>query len=352
MDHMDIFSGDAFSLVSMVAAINNIDYVPGRAGECAFVGTAEGVATNTVTIERKGVSLSLIQSSARGGPSPQEGGDKANIRPVSIPQVKLESTIGADQIQGVRQFGTVDQLVSAQSVVNGRLGKMQSRFDLTLEHQRLGALQGLIKDADGSTMCDLFELFGATQHVVDMDLSGLASDSVDLRIQCQRLARFVRRNAKMVVPSTALVRVFCGDTFFDQLISREDVKRTFLQTDEQRARLGQNYAFGSFEYGGIVWENYRGTDDGKDSGDVGGAVQATVGVAPDEAIAFLTGVPGLYAEYYAPADFMETANTIGLPRYAKLATDPKWNRWVELHVQMNPLPLCLRPQTLIKLTAS
>jgi hypothetical protein len=36
---------------------------------------------------------------------------------------------------------------------------------------------------------------------------------------------------------------------------------------------------------------------------------------------FPVGVPGLLWQYNAPADFVETANTIGLPRYAKQAMD-------------------------------
>ena len=51
---------------------------------------------------------------------------------------------------------------------------------------------------------------------------------------------------------------------------------------------------------------------------------------------------------YAPADFVETANTIGLPRYAKQAVDQQFARWVMLHVQSNPLPICTRPRVLIK----
>ena len=49
-----------------------------------------------------------------------------------------------------------------------------------------------------------------------------------------------------------------------------------------------------------------------------------------------------------PADFVETANTIGLPRYAKQAVDQQFARWVMLHVQSNPLPICTRPRVLIK----
>ena len=37
-----------------------------------------------------------------------------------------------------------------------------------------------------------------------------------------------------------------------------------------------------------------------------------------------------------------------LPRYAKQAVDQQFARWVMLHVQSNPLPICTRPRVLIK----
>jgi hypothetical protein len=40
--------------------------------------------------------------------------------------------------------------------------------------------------------------------------------------------------------------------------------------------------------------------------------------------------------------------TIGLPRYAEQAVDQQFARWVMLHVQSNPLPICTRPRVLIK----
>jgi hypothetical protein len=62
---------------------------------------------------------------------------------------------------------------------------------------------------------------------------------------------------------------------------------------------------------------------------------------------FPVGVPGLFRQYNAPADFVETANTIGLPRYAKQAVDQQFARWV-MHVSSSeasredPLPSCPR----------
>jgi hypothetical protein len=72
MEHMDIFNDDAFSLISMTAAINEVDHVPGRAGEMAFVGAGEGIRTTTATFERIGTTLSLVSTSPRGGVAPKE----------------------------------------------------------------------------------------------------------------------------------------------------------------------------------------------------------------------------------------------------------------------------------------
>ena len=48
--------------------------------------------------------------------------------------------------------------------------------------------------------------------------------------------------------------------------------------------------------------------------------------------------------------FNETVNTLGLPIYAKQESR-KFDRGTDLHTQSNPLPLCLRPSVLVKVTA-
>lgn len=347
MNHFDIFNDDAFSLVSMVAAINEVDHVPGRAGQLAFAGAGEGVATHSVSIESKADVLTLIQTSQRGAPSEKQGvPGKRLLKSVHIPHIKLEDSIQAASVIGVREFGSTDQLRSVQTVINSQLGLMAQRMDLTLEHHRLGALKGEILDADGSTLTDLFELFGKTEKTFSLGLDEAPSeDAFDsaIRVKCQQIDRYIRRSAKMPLPTGARVWALCGDNFFDHFVENPTVKEVFKDTASQERRFGDNYAFGIFEFGGIAWENYRGTDDGEESTEGG-----TVGIHKDECRFFLTGVPGLYREFYAPADFMETVNSLGLPRYAKLAPDTRFNQYVEVHVQTNPLPLCMRPQTLCK----
>jgi Phage major capsid protein E len=63
---------------------------------------------------------------------------------------------------------------------------------------------------------------------------------------------------------------------------------------------------------------------------------------------FPVGMPGLFRQHNASADFVEIANTIGPPRYARQAGDQQFARWVMLHVQPNPLPICTPPRVLIK----
>lgn len=337
---MDIFNDDAFGLVSMVAAINNIDNIPGRAGQLAFAGVGEGVNTITVAIESRAEALALIQTSPRGAPAPQERQDKAKIFNVSIPQIKDESTIGANQVQGVRQFGSSNVLEGVQSVVNKQLVKITRKMDLTLEHHRLGSLKGVIRDADGSSLLDLYDTFG----VVRADDFNFDLDNVNANVRetCQAVARYMVRNAKMTLPTTYKIWGFAGDVFFDKLINHKSVKEVFQNWNAAEQRLGANYAQGVYYFAGIFFENYAGTDDQTND------FEGTVGIEPEECRFFLTGVPGLYAEYFAPADFWDTVNTIGLPRYSRIAMDDDMQRWVKLHVQMNPLPLCLRPKTLVR----
>jgi hypothetical protein len=349
--HPDFYNSDAFSLVTLTTLINSQEHVPGRAGELAFAGIGEGVNTTSVDVEVSAEgALALVQTSTRGGPAPSNGQDKRKVIAVNIPHIKLEEGIGAHQIQNVRQFGSMNTLRGARGVLDGQILKQTRRHDLTLENHRLGALKGIIRDADGSTLLDLFALFGVSApDAIDFDVAfgtGSAETVEAVRIKCQEISRHMTRNVKAVMPSSAKVWGFAGDNFFDKLIESTSVKGIWDGWQKAEQHLGGNYAHGVYEMGGVFFENYRGTDDQTRES------AGTVGIAPDECQFFLTGVPGLYEEYYAPADFMETVNTLGLPRYAKVAPTDNMNRGVTLHTQQNPLSLCTRPLTLIKGTST
>ena len=58
-------------------------------------------------------------------------------------------------------------------------------------------------------------------------------------------------------------------------------------------------------------------------------------------------MPGLFRTYYAPADYIETVNTIGRRLYAKQYDMPN-GKGVHLDTQMNALNICTRPKVLIQ----
>ena len=90
-----------------------------------------------------------------------------------------------------------------------------------------------------------------------------------------------------------------------------------------------------FVYGGILFEEYPGT----------------VGTVPfieaGAAYFFPVGAPGLFTTSFAPADYIETVNTVGLPYYAKQQV-MDFDKGVMLNTQSNPLCLCTRPMCLVR----
>jgi hypothetical protein len=141
------------------------------------------------------------------------------------------------------------------------------------------------------------------------------------------------------MPFTGL-HAFCGDNFFDDLLAHSEVRETFTGWSEAQilrdGYIGPNRSsYGIFEFGGIVWENYRGS--------VGG----TGFINTDKCHIFPMGVPGLFKSVYAPADYVETVNTMGQRLYSRQYQMPN-GKGVNLDVQMNALQYCSRPKALIK----
>lgn len=134
----------------------------------------------------------------------------------------------------------------------------------------------------------------------------------------------------------------CGNTFWDNFIKHPSVVHAFERWQDGpnggaffRDQAGAGNIAG-FEFGDVTWWNYRGH------------IGNTYFVPPKTAIMFPIGVPDLFLCHYAPADFMETVNTIGKPVYAK--QEPmRFNMGIELHSQSNPLHVLTRPGAVIQL---
>lgn len=333
---LDIFKEDAFGVVPLTDAINNIKFVPGRIGELGLF-QASSIATTSLAIEQKDGLLSLVAPSPRGGPGSTMDKTKRNLRSFLVPHFELNDAVMAEEVQGVRAFGSESQTEMVMGKVAERMGILSQSLAATEEYARVGAVKGIVTYAD-STSLNLFTEFGVSQiGEIDFDLDNASAVEGALRKKCAGVVRSIADELGGT-PFTG-VHAFCGDAFFDDLIANPEVRETYLGwTAAQELRGGYingvGSSYGAFPFGGIMWENYKG------------AVGGTTFVETDKCHLFPTGVPGLFRSYYAPADYIETVNTMGQRLYAKQYDMPN-GKGINLDVQMNALQICTRPRTLL-----
>lgn len=330
------FELDAFNMVSLTKAINLLPNNYGRLRELnLFPG--KGVTTRTVVVEEQNGVLNLLKTMPVGSPGQTSAHGKRKARSFIIPHIPLDDVVLPEDYQSVRAFGSESEVETVARLINDRLQAMRNKHAITLEWLRMGALKGLILDADGSTLYDLYTEFGITAKTVDF---GLDVNTTNVLTKCLEVVRHIEDN--LMGETMTGVRCLCSSEFFDALITHPNVEDAFKYHAEAAIRLGEDTRKG-FRFGGILFEEYRG--------------QATDGdgnlrrfIAANEAHAFPEGTMNTFETLFAPADFIETANTIGLELYAK--QEPrKFGRGIDLHTQSNPLPICYRPGVLVKCTA-
>lgn len=332
MASMDIFTSNAFSMVSLTAALNDVPHIPGRLGQMGLFEEA-GVATTTVAIENQANTLALVPTTPRGAPPTQNTPDRRTLRNLDVVRLAMSDNIMADEVQSIRAFGSEDSTKTLQSEVTRRQARIAQLFDATLEHFRIGAIKGIVVDSDGTTQLhNLFTIFGvAAQTEVGFDLAAASPASGALRTDCSAVIRTIEDELGGLPYSG--IHAMCSATFFDALIAHTETRESFVH--QEGFRLRERTARRELFFGGITFEEYRGK------------VGAIDYIADDKCRIFPTGVPGNFITRFGPADYNDTVNTIGLPRYARTFADPK-GRFQELEVQSNPLVICTRPRTLVQ----
>lgn len=337
--HMDVFNSDAFSLVHMSRAIEKMQTVPTYLGGLGIFDE-EGVPTDIVSIEQKGETLSLIPTSQRGTEPPMSSTDKRTMRNFSIPRVAKSDQAFAREIQGVRAFGTESELETAIRMIAQKQTKLMREHALTMEYHRLGALQGILYDADGSTVLynyfTEFSITPPTEIDFDLDNASPASGALKNKIAAAKRAA-IRALGGAYVPGVTQFLWLCGDTFYDQFTAHPEARETYKNWEAASALRGSvGSVFGDFSFGEMNWHNYQGTDD-----------NSTVAIGATKARLVVRGVPGLYRRFNGPGESFETVNTIGRPIYSQLIRDEKRNQWVQPEIFSYPLHICTRPEVLL-----
>jgi len=330
------FANDAFNMVALTAAINKLPNLYGRLEQLNLM-PAEGIRTRTVVIEEQNGVLNLLPTRPVGAPGTVGVTGKRKVRSFVVPHIPHDDVVLPEEVQGLRAFGSENELETIANLMARKLQTMRNKHAITLEHLRMGALKGVILDADGSTLYNLYTEFGITPKVVNF---ALTSNTTEVLTKVLEVKRHIEDNLMGEIMTG--VMCLCSPEFFDALVTHPKVKEAY-QFYLRTQQLGEDYRT-RFYFGGVTFEEYRGQ-----ATDANGVVRRFI--AEGEAHFFPVGTANTFRTFFAPADFNETASTIGLPLYAK--QEPrKFDRGTDLHTQSNPLPICLRPEVLVRATKS
>lgn len=336
MPSMDIFNDDAFGVVSLTAAINKRNYRPGQISATG-VFAEDGVTTTTIYVEQRDGKLGLVEPSARGGPGDTTGTNNRTAVPFAIPHYERNDAALADEVQNVRAFGSESETETVEARVQEKLARHGQDLTMTLEHQRVGAIKGIVTTKSGAVLENLYTRFGiATPSAVNFALD---TETTDVGQKAQDIVFSIEDSLDDAYDG---LHCFTGREFHNKLWRHKSVKETLLShAGAVQLRMATPDVF---EFGGITWERYR----------TGAAATTDLGsayIAADEARVIPLGVPDLFMTRFAPADYEETVNTVGLPLYARQYAMQN-GKGRHLEAQMNAISICTRPEALRKLTVN
>lgn len=331
---IDVFNDEAFSSVSLTRALDRQPYVPQLLGSMGIFET-EPVATTSIAVEKRQGQLKLVDITQRGAPLPQATKDPRDIRNFNTVRVAKGDRLNASEIQNIRAFGTETELERAVAEVVRRQAKLRRDVELTHEHMRLAAVQGLLVDAAGQTVFNFWNLWNESQPAeIDFDLDNASPATGALRKKCAQVVRaIVKGSHGAVTPQSSIVGL-CGDAFWDDLINHPHVQKTY-ENWEAAASLRDAPIYSEFRFGGIDWVNYRGTDDG-----------STVAINTDKVKFFPRNAPGAFLRVNGPGESQEWANQPGQDVYGLIVPDRDRGFWTDIEVYSYPLYLPTLMQTL------
>ena len=327
---LDVFNSNVFGMISLTESIMKLPEMPSKLGDMGIFKSVP-VNTTSVTIEEYQGKLSLLQTAPRGTRAVEQPHAKRKQRAFVVPHIPAFDSVKADEVQNVRDFGNAGNLQSIATIVNNRLQSMKDNISVTREWHRAGAIQGILYDADGTTVLyNWFTEFGVTQQTKNFDFSPTTT-TVDVKAAATQVNRLITHTLGRT-PFTG-INAICGDNFWDAFMSCKSVQAAYLNSTSNE--MLRNIQRDGFNFAGVTWWNYSSK------------IGDTFVIPTDNAFFVPTGAGDLFQEYLAPADYIETVNTMGLEYYAKQERQPM-DKGIDMEAQCNPLNICTRPSAVIK----
>lgn len=321
----DAFSPKFWNPVTMADVIADTPYIPSYLRD-KDTFEERNIPTIDVALEQVSGTVNLVQTSTRGGPSPQRPKNKRAAVKIATAKISEESSITIDEIRAVIAAGG-NVIESLETVRNQHIADLDNDVSFTEEHMLLGAIQGLVLDADGSVLFDLNQILGI-EKPADV---GFSKGAEAIKKNSNKIRRTMAAALGVNGSSGFRIEALCGDEFYDWAMDTDEVKKAFDRPGEGGFLREGGLAHNSFMYAGIIWTNYAG--------------HGEVAVPTSEA-RFYADIPGIGKKFYSPSDRAESLGGVGQERYA-FADIPYKRKSVELEVQANIVPIYTKPGALI-----
>jgi hypothetical protein len=332
------FDAGGYSLAEMTQAINILPNVYTRLGQMGLF-RFEGVTQRSVIIEQAEGVLNLLPTVPLGGPATVANRDLRSMRSFTVPWIPHDDVITPQDIQGVRGFGVADAADPLATVMERKLTRMRVKHAQTREYMEVNALRGIVKDGAGITLYNYFTEFGLSQLAVDF-LLGTATTSVQAKVRT--LLRLVEEELKGETMTG--VHALVSPEFFDRLIGHAKVEEAYKYYASTGAQPLREDTRRRFPFSGVVFEEYNATV----TLSTGGTEKL---VPAGEGIAFPLGTLDTFVTYGAPANLIETVNTVGLPIYAR-QLPRRDGSGIDVKTEASILPINKRPRLAVRIFSS
>lgn len=339
---LDIFNDAAFSAVSLTDSVNIVPNSYGRLNEMGLF-TNEPVSTTSVAIDINNGVLNLLPMRPRGAPASVGTRERQSLKAFVIPHIPHDDAVLALDVQNMLARAPRLGLETVLGAVNRKLITMRRKHAITLENLRVGAIKGKILDYDGRVVIDLFAEFGVTEKAIDF---ALGTPGTDVGAKLRDVSGFMEDN--LTGDTMTSVMGLASPSWFAKYIGHASVKdayKFFAATQNpNRDDVRRGFTFQN-----VTIEEYRGSATFMNPD---GSTSTVSRFIPDGDVRFFPiGTGETFTNWWAPPDFVDEVNTApGLDAQVFVAPleRMKFGKGMEMHTESNPLPMCKRPNLLVR----
>lgn len=348
---LDIFRNDAFSVTSLQRVVDNTPFIPTMLGDMGIF-EPKPVITRTILLYEKDGNVRLIPATEIGSPDVQQTRDVGRMRALECVRLAKKDTVQAGELTNVADMALpeVIRLRNAATLTAERVAILKQDMNATKELHRLGAIQGKLLDADGTTVIyDYFAQYGvSTPATISINFSTTPEAALMMFFQDNIYRPMTLSLQNRAIQGQLRIGALVGDTFWSRLMQHPGFRQIYVnqQIAVAVARaanpLVQPNAWETVDFAGVSWINYRGSTAGD------------IAVPVADAIFFPIGAKDVFNVYWGPGETLLDVGQKGKPENLYIQPDVRdqMPSHVDFFLRAYPLYACIFPKCLLRMTTT